>query len=69
MPAKTQNFRWAGHSCNGFSSSEDPNAWAPPNCPDPAPINGANPLWDDLLNNHHAKNVFHALVGGGDQSE
>ncbi|CDU22088.1 uncharacterized protein SPSC_00718 [Sporisorium scitamineum] len=55
VPAKTQNFRWAGHSCNGFSASTDESVW-----------NGANPLWDDLLKAHAAK-PYHAVIGGGDQ--
>lgn len=55
VPSRTQNFRWAGHSCNGFSASIDESEW-----------NGANPLWDDLMK-HHAQSPFHAVVGGGDQ--
>ncbi|CEH17527.1 hypothetical protein CBOM_03941 [Ceraceosorus bombacis] len=66
VPGKFQNFRWAAHSCNGFSSGCDPSDWAPPDAKDEAPFNGANPLWDDVLA-HHQKNVFHTVVGGGDQ--
>lgn len=55
IPGKKQNFRWIGHSCNGFSASEDPKLW-----------NGPNPLWDDCLKEHQKK-PFHAVVGGGDQ--
>jgi hypothetical protein len=55
VPSKTQNFHWAGHSCNGFSAGEDQAAW-----------NGADPLWDDMLK-QHAQKPFHAVVGGGDQ--
>lgn len=57
VPSKKDNFRWVGHSCNGFSASLDPAEW-----------NGANPLWDDVLK-EHSKKAFHAVVGGGDQSE
>ncbi|KDN53007.1 hypothetical protein K437DRAFT_253657 [Tilletiaria anomala UBC 951] len=55
VPGKEMNFRWAGHSCNGFSSSINAEEW-----------NGANPLWDDLLK-HHEQQRFHMLNGGGDQ--
>jgi hypothetical protein len=57
VPSKTQNFRWAGHSCNGFSAGLNPDEW-----------NGPDPLWNDLLN-QHTQSPFHAVVGGGDQSE
>lgn len=57
VPSKTQNFRWVGHSCNGFSASLDPAEW-----------NGPNPLWDDVLK-EHATQPYHAVVGGGDQSK
>jgi hypothetical protein len=57
VPSKTQNFHWAGHSCNGFSAGMDESVW-----------NGPDPLWDDMLK-HHAEKPFHAVVGGGDQSE
>lgn len=55
VPSKTQDFRWVGHSCNGFSASIDTKAW-----------NGPNPLWDDVMKEHQKK-PFHAVVGGGDQ--
>ncbi|PWN33689.1 uncharacterized protein FA14DRAFT_136026 [Meira miltonrushii] len=55
VPAKQQNFRWIGHSCNGFSASLDPAEW-----------NGPDPLWNDCLKEHEKK-PFHAVVGGGDQ--
>ena len=55
VPAKTQNFRWAGHSCNGFSSGVDETQF-----------NGPNPLWDDMLK-AHADKPYHAVIGGGDQ--
>ncbi|EPQ28075.1 uncharacterized protein PFL1_04402 [Pseudozyma flocculosa PF-1] len=55
VPARDQNFRWAGHSCNGFSASVDESEF-----------NGPNPLWDDMLR-EHARSPFHAVVGGGDQ--
>lgn len=41
VAGKHQTFRWAGHSCNGFSSG--------------APVeeyNGADPLWNDLMSHH-----------------
>lgn len=55
VPGKTQNFRWIGHSCNGFSAgvkTED--------------FNGASPLWTDFLEKH-AQKPYHVQVGGGDQ--
>lgn len=55
VPAKDQDFRWIGHSCNGFSASLNPDEW-----------NGPNPLWDDALREHQ-RLPFHAVVGGGDQ--
>lgn len=55
VPAKDQNFRWSAHSCNGFSDVIKPEDW-----------NGADPLWNDMLE-AHAKDPFHAVVGGGDQ--
>lgn len=55
VPARHENFRWAGHSCNGFSSSTPTEEW-----------NGADPLWNDLLA-EHAKKPFHMCMGGGDQ--
>ncbi|CAO1636227.1 unnamed protein product [Parajaminaea phylloscopi] len=55
VPASDQDFRWIGHSCNGFSASLDPKEW-----------NGPNPLWDDTIREHQ-KRPFHAVVGGGDQ--
>jgi hypothetical protein len=57
VPGKQQNFRWAGHSCNGFSMSVNKEEY-----------NGSNPLWDDMLS-HHEKQRFHMVNGGGDQSE
>lgn len=55
VPGKTQNFRWAGHSCNGFSGGVDQKEF-----------NGPDPLWNDMLKDH-AKTPFHAVIGGGDQ--
>lgn len=55
VPSKTQNFRWIGHSCNGFSASLDPKEW-----------NGPDPLWNDALRQHEVQ-PYHAVVGGGDQ--
>jgi len=34
VPAKDQSFRWASHSCNGFSDTIDTSEWG-----------GADPLW------------------------
>ena len=55
VPGKKQNFRWAGHSCNGFSSGTNTEEW-----------NGSNPLWDDMAR-HHEQQRFHMVNGGGDQ--
>lgn len=55
VPAIHQNFRWAAHSCNGFSAGVDQSAF-----------NGSDPVWNDLLDRHKAL-PFHVLVGGGDQ--
>lgn len=55
VPGRNQNFRWMGHSCNGFSSSIDQSEW-----------NGADPLWKDVLASH-AQQPYHITMGGGDQ--
>ena len=55
VPAKTQNFRWACHSCNGFSSGVKTEEWG-----------GADPLWRDVLTEHE-RDPFHVVMGGGDQ--
>lgn len=55
VPAATENFRWLGHSCNGFSSSVNTDEW-----------NGPDPLWKDVLADH-AKKPYHLSMGGGDQ--
>ncbi|KAN0064036.1 hypothetical protein ACQY0O_003642 [Thecaphora frezii] len=55
VPARHENFRWAAHSCNGFSASVNE-----------AEFNGPDPLWNDMLA-EHARAPFHAVVGGGDQ--
>lgn len=55
VPAIGQNFRWMGHSCNGFSAGVDVAAF-----------NGPSPLWEDVLRIHD-KTPLHALIGGGDQ--
>jgi len=55
IPGRSQNMKWVGHSCNGFSAGvkvED--------------FNGPSPLWDDLLARHKTA-PYHCLVGGGDQ--
>lgn len=55
VPGREQNFRWVGHSCNGFSAGVDTEKF-----------NGPDPLWNDVLRKH-ADQPIHALVGGGDQ--
>ena len=55
VPGLHQNFRWVGHSCNGFSAGVDTEKF-----------NGPDPLWNDVLKKH-AVSPFHVLVGGGDQ--
>ncbi|SCZ95844.1 BZ3500_MvSof-1268-A1-R1_Chr8-1g09834 [Microbotryum saponariae] len=55
VPAKNQNMRWVGHSCNGFSGGVDTAAF-----------NGPDPLWRDVLRKHEEKSL-HVLIGGGDQ--
>ncbi|WAQ86503.1 hypothetical protein PtA15_7A229 [Puccinia triticina] len=55
VPAVNQNFRWAAHSCNGFSAGVDQSAF-----------NGPDPVWNDLLDRHKAL-PFHVMIGGGDQ--
>ncbi|WFD34511.1 hypothetical protein MCUN1_001352 [Malassezia cuniculi] len=55
VPSKTQNFRWAGHSCNGFSSGVNTEEWG-----------GPDPLWRDVLAEHE-RDPFHLVMGGGDQ--
>ena len=56
VPAREQNFHWAGHSCNGFSSGTPEEEWG-----------GADPLWRDVLKVHEER-PFHMVMGGGDQS-
>ncbi|MBW0483761.1 hypothetical protein O181_023476 [Austropuccinia psidii MF-1] len=55
IPAINQDFRWAAHSCNGFSAGVNREAF-----------NGPDPVWNDLLEKHKAL-PFHIMVGGGDQ--
>jgi len=55
VPGREQNFRFVGHSCNGFSAGVDTEAF-----------NGPDPLWNDLLKKH-SQQPIHVLVGGGDQ--
>ena len=55
VPGREQNFRWVGHSCNGFSAGVDTEKF-----------NGPDPLWNDVLKKH-SEQPIHALVGGGDQ--
>jgi len=60
IPALYQNFRWAAHSCNGFSSGINPEEFKGPF------QSGYDPVWEDMLLQHHKK-PFHCMVGGGDQ--
>lgn len=55
VPGAQENFRWAAHSCNGFSDGAPEDEW-----------NGSDPLWNDMLA-EHAKQPFHMCMGGGDQ--
>ncbi|KAH8833526.1 hypothetical protein DL96DRAFT_1456583 [Flagelloscypha sp. PMI_526] len=61
IPGRGQEFRWAAHSCNGFSAGVNPDDFRGPGF-----RSGYDPLWTDLLEKHNAQ-PFHALVGGGDQ--
>ncbi|KIY71124.1 hypothetical protein CYLTODRAFT_419127 [Cylindrobasidium torrendii FP15055 ss-10] len=61
VPGRTQNFRWAAHSCNGFSAGVNPDDFRGPGF-----ASGYDPVWIDLLAKH-AEQPFHVLVGGGDQ--
>ncbi|GLB35393.1 hypothetical protein LshimejAT787_0209580 [Lyophyllum shimeji] len=61
VPGRTQNMRWAAHSCNGFSAGVNKDEFCGPGFK-----SGYDPVWIDLLAKH-AETPFHALVGGGDQ--
>lgn len=55
VPAKSQTMNIMFHSCNGFSSSVNPNSFS-----------GPDPLWRDVLGAHQ-RAPFHVMIGGGDQ--
>ena len=55
VPAKGHMMNIMFHSCNGFSSSINPNDFC-----------GPDPMWRDVLNTHQTK-PFHVMIGGGDQ--
>lgn len=61
VPARSQNMRWAAHSCNGFSAGINPDDFRGPGF-----RSGYDPMWVDLLQKH-SEAPFHVLVGGGDQ--
>ncbi|KAF8522090.1 hypothetical protein BU17DRAFT_45307 [Hysterangium stoloniferum] len=61
VPGRSQNLRWAAHSCNGFSAGINPDDFRGPGF-----SSGTDPVWTDLLNKH-VERPFHVLVGGGDQ--
>ncbi|KIY65027.1 hypothetical protein CYLTODRAFT_76394 [Cylindrobasidium torrendii FP15055 ss-10] len=61
VPGRTQNMRWAAHSCNGFSAGVNQDDFRGPGF-----ATGYDPCWTDLLAKH-TENPFHVLVGGGDQ--
>lgn len=62
IPASLQqNFRWAAHSCNGFSAGVNPDDFKGVGYD-----SGYDPVWIDLLRRHEEK-PFHIMVGGGDQ--
>ncbi len=55
VPARSQSMNVMFYSCNGFSTSVNPNIFS-----------GPDPLWRDVLNNHQTR-PFHCMLGGGDQ--
>lgn len=55
VPAQGQPMNIMFHSCNGFSTSVNPDDFT-----------GPDPMWRDVLNNHQSR-PFHVMVGGGDQ--
>ncbi|KAG6919956.1 hypothetical protein DXG01_013305 [Tephrocybe rancida] len=61
VPGRSQNMRWAAHSCNGFSAGVNQDDFCGPGF-----TSGYEPVWMDVLAKH-AERPFHALVGGGDQ--
>lgn len=61
VPAANTNMRFAGHSCNGFSSGVDIDSFTGEGFE-----SGYDPVWEDLLEKHESIGL-HAIVGGGDQ--
>ena len=55
VPAASETMNIMFHSCNGFSSSVNPET-----------LSGPSPLWRDVLRAHEAKPI-HVMLGGGDQ--
>ncbi|KAK8103925.1 uncharacterized protein PG998_010958 [Apiospora kogelbergensis] len=55
VPGRGQAMNIMFHSCNGFSSSVNPDDFS-----------GPDPMWRDVLNNHQTR-PFHVMIGGGDQ--
>ncbi|RMD39927.1 hypothetical protein DV735_g5209, partial [Chaetothyriales sp. CBS 134920] len=55
VPARGEAMNIMFHSCNGFSTSINPNLFS-----------GPDPLWRDVLNVHQTR-PFHVMIGGGDQ--
>ncbi|RMZ75100.1 hypothetical protein DV738_g5655, partial [Chaetothyriales sp. CBS 135597] len=55
VPARGEAMNIAFHSCNGFSTSINPDLFS-----------GPDPLWRDVLNVHQTR-PFHVMIGGGDQ--
>jgi hypothetical protein len=55
VPARGQSMNIMFYSCNGFSSSVNPDD-----------LSGPDPMWRDVLNTHQTQ-PFHVMLGGGDQ--
>ncbi|OLN81748.1 hypothetical protein CCHL11_06945 [Colletotrichum chlorophyti] len=55
VPARGESMNIMFYSCNGFSSSVNPDDFS-----------GPDPMWRDVLNTHQSQ-PFHVMVGGGDQ--
>jgi hypothetical protein len=61
VPHIGQSMHWMAHSCNGFSSGVDTDAFKTDKFE-----SGFDPLWADVLEKHEEIG-YHAMVGGGDQ--
>jgi hypothetical protein len=57
VPAAGENFRWAAHSCNGFSAGVDVDSFKGHGFE-----SGFDPVWVDLLDKHEEIGL-HAIVG------